>query len=144
MQLSVYNHTSKRTQCYRITNAEDLFKLADKYPRLHRLIMTNAESDDLLKKVVTYLNRQYSLHAKLIEDNPMRKNELSIQDPEVFRTRIHAWATKRAAHSREPLTQKTLEAPDPGRLSESKEEDRYPNSLIGKLAEKFNKWRGGK
>lgn len=145
MQLIIYNHNSKQKTVYRISNAKDLFDLADRFPYIKPIILKNAESPDLFEKILAYLNRRSYLHAYILSDHPMQKSEkLKTENAEVFKTKLNAWAQKRAKDSRLPVDTGKLTAQDPGRLSESKEPKTYPSSLIGKLAEKIGKWRESK
>lgn len=144
MQIILYNDNSKTKQVFRVDNTESLFRVADKYPGLKRVILRNAESPDLLKQILKYFNRMHHIQAYLHNDNPMQKSEsMKPQNPEVFKTRLHVWAERRAEQAREPLATGILNSQDPGRLSDSKEESPSTNTVLGRLADKFKAWRKG-
>jgi len=138
MQLIIENTKTGRQSAYRLNSIEGLYNLGLKYPRLHRIILFHSEDVDFLHQVVSYFNRTTYLQASLIQDNPMLKTELVSVTGDEFKTQLHAWMHQRRSKDNKPSDP---DIADPGRQISDKEV-KQPNTTLGRLAEKFAKWRG--
>jgi len=142
LQIVIRNTHSGREVVKRLNTMEDFYKLSAKYPRLREIMLRHSEDADFLKRVLLYFNKRSGLSARLIEDNPMRKTEMSRTDQQEFRTRLDGWAITRQSEKRKLFPQSG--AVDPGRLIEDEKKPDYPQTTIGKLADRFARWRGKK